>query len=66
LRSSSRAGNATRISFGRPGHDHETLLAIRNAALSPHGIRLEELESALAAFPEECRKSPRCEPGWVR
>ncbi len=56
----------TVVSFGRPGHDYEMLLAIRNASLAPYRIRLEELRAELAALPEECRRSPGCQPGWLR
>lgn len=56
----------TVVSFGRPGHDYETLLAIRNAALAPYVMRLEEVQTALAALPEECRRAHGCQPGWVR
>lgn len=56
----------TVVAFGRPGHDYETLMAIRNATLTPYRLRLEEVQSALAGLTEECRRSAGCQPGWVR
>lgn len=56
----------TVVSFGTPGHDYETLMAIRNAALVPYRTKVSELQRELDLLPEECRKSPGCQPGWVR
>lgn len=56
----------TVVAFGEAGNEYQTMLAIRNAALTPYGMKLDELRSALAALPEECRKTPGCQPGWVR
>ena len=56
----------TVVSFGRPGVEYETLMAIRNAALTPYRMKLDEVRSSLAALPEECRKTSGCQPGWVR
>lgn len=56
----------TVVGWGRPGRDYETLMAIRNAALTPYLTRLAEIRAALAALPEECRTTPGCQPGWVR
>lgn len=56
----------TVVAFGKPGHDYETLMAIRNATLTPYRTSLEEIQTALAGLPEECRRTPGCQPGWVR
>jgi hypothetical protein len=56
----------TVVAFGRPGHDYETLMAIRNATLTPYRTRLEGIQAELAGFAEECRRTPGCQPGWVR
>ncbi len=56
----------TVVAFGEAGNEYQTMLAIRNAALTPYRMKLDELRSALAALPEECRTTPGCQPGWVR
>lgn len=56
----------TVVAFGRPGHDYETLMAIRNATLTPYRTRLEEVQTELAGLHEECRRTAGCQPGWVR
>ena len=47
-----RAAN-TVVAFGKPEHDYETLMAIRNPALTPYRTRLEEIRTALSGLPEE-------------
>ena len=56
----------TVVAFGEAGNDYQTMMAIRNAALTPYRMKLDELRSALAALPEECRRTSGCQPGWVR
>ncbi|HPA53146.1 MAG TPA: hypothetical protein PLP50_16260 [Thermoanaerobaculia bacterium] len=56
----------TVIAFGEVGDEYHRMMAIRNAALTPYRIKLDELRSAFAALPEECRRAPGCQPGWVR
>lgn len=56
----------TVVTFGEAGNEYQTMMAIRNAALTPYRMKLDDLRSALAALPEECRKTPGCQPGWVR
>ena len=56
----------TVVAFGEAGNEYQTMMAIRNAALTPYRMKLDELRSALAALPEECRRTSGCQPGWVR
>ena len=56
----------TVVAFGEAGNEYQTMLAIRHAALTPYRMKLDELRSALAALPEECRRTSGCQPGWVR
>jgi len=57
----------TVISWGdRRGYGYETAMATRNAALTPYRTRLMSLRAELDSLPEECRRTPGCQPGWVR
>ncbi len=56
----------TVVGWGKRGATYETLMAIRNAALTPYVTRLMETRAALDALPEECRKTQGCQPGWLR
>lgn len=56
----------TVVSFGTPGLEYDTLMAIRNSALAPYRARVAELRRELSSLPEDCRRTPGCQPGWVR
>lgn len=54
------------IMAGRGGYMYEVGASSRNAALSPYRMRVMELRAEFAGLPEECRRTPGCQPGWVR
>lgn len=56
----------TVVAFGELGHEYHMLMAMRNAALAPYRAKVASLRDELAGLPEECRRAPDCQPGWVR
>jgi hypothetical protein len=58
--------NNTVVAWGGTGRDYETLMAVRNAALTPYRTRVMAIRRELASLPEECRRTAGCQPGWVR
>jgi hypothetical protein len=53
-------------SMGWVGTEDGTAQAVREAALAPYRTRYAEAVAARDRLPEECRRSPGCQPGWVR
>lgn len=46
--------------------EYQAMLAARNAGLTPYRMKLDDATRELRALPEECRRTPGCQPGWIR
>ncbi|MCC6133547.1 MAG: hypothetical protein IT186_26745 [Acidobacteria bacterium] len=56
----------SRTMLPTPGMRDPQLELLRDAAAEKELRKIEKLEKQLARLTEECRKTPGCQPGWVR
>lgn len=56
----------TVVAHGTPGRTYYLLMAIRDSALAPYRAKVASIRREMDGLPEECRKTPGCQPGWLR